>query len=240
MKAKSKRKLDEVLQSAADRLFPAEIGEAKVYLDSRGCDGDNALHVFIWGNETENALFLIENGIDINAIGDMGETPLHAAIHKNNMAVIKALLNANTRTNIVSEFGKTALDLAMEKGINLQKAHDRSFAGTAIRYASDVPTVQTIAGEMNETLKASIAGQFKNTPLGFSRIKRNLGIIHFSDNETEIYLRKIILSTSPIDIETRGKNHYFKCIKYNAILTVNSKTFTVITAKQICKRKTIF
>jgi uncharacterized protein len=121
MQAKSKSKLEEVLQSAADRLFPAEIGEVKVYLDSRGCDGDNALHVFIWGNETENALFLIENGIDINAIGDMGETPLHTAIHKNNMAVIKALLNANTRTDIVSEFGKTALDLAMEKGINLQK-----------------------------------------------------------------------------------------------------------------------
>lgn len=71
----SNKKLEEVLQLASDRLFPADIGEAKVYLDSRDSDGDNALHVFIWGNETENALFLIQNGIDINAVGDMGETP---------------------------------------------------------------------------------------------------------------------------------------------------------------------
>ena len=121
MEDRSNKEIEEVLQSASDRLFPAEIGEAKVYLDSRGCDGDNALHVFIWGDETEDALFLIENGIDINAVGDMGETPLHAAIHQHNTAVIKALLNANARTDIVSEFGKTAIDLAQEEGIKLDK-----------------------------------------------------------------------------------------------------------------------
>ena len=121
MNDRSKKKLQEVLQSASDRLFPAEMGEAKVCLDSTDRDGDNALHVFIWGNETENALFLIENGVDINAVGDMGETPLHAALHQNNIPVIKALLNADARTDIVSEFGKTAMDLAKEKGLTLEK-----------------------------------------------------------------------------------------------------------------------
>ena len=53
MEGQSNKKIEEVLQSASDRLFPAEIGKAKIYLDSRDCDGDNALHVFIWGNETE-------------------------------------------------------------------------------------------------------------------------------------------------------------------------------------------
>ena len=66
-------------------------------------------------------MFLIENGVDINAVGDMGETPLHAALHQNNIPVIKALLNANARTDIVSEFGKTAMDLAKEKGLALEK-----------------------------------------------------------------------------------------------------------------------
>ena len=121
MKDKSRRKLEEVLQSASARLFPAEAGEATVNLDSRSCNGDTPLHVFIWGNETENALFLIDNGIDINAVGEMGETALHVALHQNNKAVIKALLNANARTNIVSEFGKTATDLAREKGIDLER-----------------------------------------------------------------------------------------------------------------------
>ena len=89
---------------------------------------------------------------------------------------------------------------------------------------------------MNEILKISIAENFRNTPLGFLRIKRNLDIFHFSDTKTERYLRKLILSTPLEDFETKGKNHYFKCFKSNAILTINSHTFTIITAKQIDKK----
>ena len=92
---------------------------------------------------------------------------------------------------------------------------------------------------MKETLKNSTANQFRNTLLGFMRIKRNLNLIHLSDKETEIYLRKIILSTPLEDIETKGKNHYFKSVINNAILTVNSYTFTIITAKQILKSKPV-
>lgn len=121
MKDWSKKNLEEVLQTASDRLFPAEVGEARINIDSRSCDGDTPLHVFIWGNETENALFLIENGININAVGDMGETALHVALHQNNKIIIKALLNANAQTDIISEFGKTVMDIAKEKGINLNK-----------------------------------------------------------------------------------------------------------------------
>ena len=89
---------------------------------------------------------------------------------------------------------------------------------------------------MNINLKTSIADKFRNTSLGFVRIKNNLGINHFTDNETEILLRKIILSTPLQDVATIGKNHYFKCLEYNAVLTVNSHTFTIITAKKIKKR----
>ncbi len=88
---------------------------------------------------------------------------------------------------------------------------------------------------MNESLRTSIANQFKNTELGFLRIKKNLDIIHFSDNETEMYLKKIILSTPLKNIKTKGKNHYFTCPENNSILTVNSHTFTIITAKKIIK-----
>jgi len=86
---------------------------------------------------------------------------------------------------------------------------------------------------MNINLKTSIADKFKNTSLGFVRIKKNLNINHFTDNETEILLRKIILSTPLEDVVTKGKNHYFKCLEYNAILTIHSYTFTIITAKKI-------
>ncbi len=92
---------------------------------------------------------------------------------------------------------------------------------------------------MNETLRTSIAQSLKNTTLGFLRIKKNLNIIQFSDTETEVFLKKIILSTPHANIETKGKNHYFTCTKYNAVLTVNSHSFTIITAKKINKKETL-
>ncbi|GBE17406.1 hypothetical protein BMS3Abin15_01251 [bacterium BMS3Abin15] len=89
---------------------------------------------------------------------------------------------------------------------------------------------------MNETQKISIVKNFRNTPLGFLRIKRNLNVFHFSDPETEAYLRNILRLTPLENIETKGKNHFFKCFEKNAILTVNSRTFTIITAKGIDKK----
>lgn len=86
---------------------------------------------------------------------------------------------------------------------------------------------------MNEPLKISITENFRNTELGFLRIKKNLQISSYSDLETESYLRGIMSSTPLECIETRGKNHYFRCSKFNAILTVNSHSLTVITAKKI-------
>jgi hypothetical protein len=86
---------------------------------------------------------------------------------------------------------------------------------------------------MNEILRLSISNQFRNTPMGFIRIRKNLNISNLSNSETENYCKKIVLSTPIEDIETKGKNYYFKCLKHNAILTINAHTFTIITAKQI-------
>lgn len=88
---------------------------------------------------------------------------------------------------------------------------------------------------MNEALKVSIIKGFKNTSLGFLRIRKNLNITDFSDVETEEYLKETLFLTSIENIETKGKNHYFKCVERNAILTVNSHSFTIITAKTINK-----
>jgi hypothetical protein len=86
---------------------------------------------------------------------------------------------------------------------------------------------------MNKYLKTSIVKNFRNTELGFLRIRKNLKIQDYSDRATENYLRGILLST-PLDcIEKKGKNYYFTSTKFNAILTVNSHSLTIITAKQI-------
>jgi ankyrin repeat protein len=119
VKNMTNRSLGEILQSTSGVLFPAELGEAKVNIDSVDADGDTPLHVLIWQKDAEGAIKLIENGALLNAPGDMGETPLHIAILQNEIEVIKALLKAGARTDIVSEFGKTALDRATEQGISL-------------------------------------------------------------------------------------------------------------------------
>ncbi len=72
--------------------------------------------------------------------------------------------------------------------------------------------------------------------MGFLRIKKNLKITDLSDAQTENYLKKIIVSTVLEDIEKKGKNYYFKCVEHNAILTINSHSLTIITAKQIDKK----
>ncbi len=111
--------LYEVLQSTSECIYPAELGEAMVHIDSTDCDGDTPLHVLIWRRDTAGALLLIENGAPIDAAGDMGETPLHTAISKKDMKVIDALIKAGARTDIVSEFGKTAVERASEEGVTL-------------------------------------------------------------------------------------------------------------------------
>jgi ankyrin repeat protein len=113
------RSLQEVLQSTSDTLFPAELGEAPVTLQSTDCDGDTPLHVLAWRGDTEGALLLIRNGADVNAVGDMGETPLHVALSQGNRLLVAALIAAGARTDIRSEFGQTPAERAKELGMEL-------------------------------------------------------------------------------------------------------------------------
>ena len=110
-KSRDSRSLDEILQSTSDTLFPADLGEKTVSIDSQDVDGDTPLHVMLWRDDTHGALVLIESGADVNAVGDMGETPLHIAIRKKNAKVATALIGAGARTDIRSEFGQTAVDM---------------------------------------------------------------------------------------------------------------------------------
>jgi ankyrin repeat protein len=67
-------------------------------------------------------LYIINAGVDINAIGDMGETPLHVAIHQEDLNLIGLLLRNGARTDIRSEFGETAIEAAKNKSKEIWKA----------------------------------------------------------------------------------------------------------------------
>ncbi len=117
----NRQSLDETLQATSDVLFPADLGEAKVTIFSRDCDGDTPLHVMVRRADNYAVQQLIEAGSDVNAIGDMGETPLHTAVYAGSAEIIKLLLAAGARDDIRSEFGDTQLERAINIGGEVAK-----------------------------------------------------------------------------------------------------------------------
>lgn len=120
-KTKTRETLNDILASCSGTLFPAEMGAAPVFLDSRGSDGDTPLHVMIWRGNTFGALKLIEAGADVNAIGDMSETALHIAVRKQNLTIIEALLKAGADVTSISEFGLSPRDHANEADSKIRR-----------------------------------------------------------------------------------------------------------------------
>lgn len=111
------RSVAAVLASVSDVLFPADLGERPVAVDSRGADGDTPLHVLAWRRDAEGAAVLIAAGADVNAAGAMGVTPLHVALRQRDRSLVAALVRAGARSDIRSEFGHTAAELADREGV---------------------------------------------------------------------------------------------------------------------------
>ena len=114
-KVKTRETLEQMLASCSDSLFPDQMGQAPVTLESRSVDGDMALHVMVWRDNTYGACAFIDAGADVNAVGDMSETPLHVAVRKGNLEIVRALLEAGAHRFAMSEFGKTPAELAAER-----------------------------------------------------------------------------------------------------------------------------
>jgi ankyrin repeat protein len=101
-----------VLQSTSDVLFPDELGERLVAIDSCDSEGDTPLHVVAWRNDLEAVEILVNAGADVNAPGDMSETPLHVALRMNSPGMVEVLLRAGARDDIRGEFGETPREMA--------------------------------------------------------------------------------------------------------------------------------
>lgn len=75
----------------------------------------------LWWRNTYGALLLIEAGADVNAVGDMSETPLHVAVSQENIKVVEALLKSGANPTAKSEFGKSPKEIAVELGGEMQR-----------------------------------------------------------------------------------------------------------------------
>lgn len=74
-------------------------------LTFRDADRDTALHMAAIANDGEAVLWLLNAGIDPNALGDMGQTALHWAIANKNKEMADLLMSFCARTDIIDEFG---------------------------------------------------------------------------------------------------------------------------------------
>ena len=73
----------------------------------RAPDGDTCLHIAALRGDVRAVHLLLKAGVDVNAIGDMGSTPLHYAASPQ---VASLLRGAGARTDMRDEFGKTAAE----------------------------------------------------------------------------------------------------------------------------------
>jgi uncharacterized protein len=109
---KGRRSLDEILRSTSDVLFPGEMGQRVVEVNSHDVDGDTPLHVMTWRGDCYAVRLLIEAGAAIDAIGDMGQTPLHVAVMREDESIAELLLRAGASPDVRSDFGDTPRELA--------------------------------------------------------------------------------------------------------------------------------
>ncbi len=115
-KVKKRETVEQILERLSERMFPAELGEKPVTLDSREADGDGVLHNLLYGREYYSARALIEAGADVNLIGNIGYTPLHVAAWRNHPEAVELLLAAGADPDVPCEAGKTPLAIAEENG----------------------------------------------------------------------------------------------------------------------------
>ncbi len=74
-------------------------------------EGENALHIAVIRNEYEIAKELIDLGIEINARGDLGHTPLHEAASMAKLKFVRLLVESGADLYALTE-GDPAFTLA--------------------------------------------------------------------------------------------------------------------------------
>ena len=132
---KQHRSLSEILQSTSDVLFPDQMGDAAVELDSTDAEGDTPLHVMVWRGDRDAVEVLIAAGAEIDAVGDMGQTPLHVAVTRADEHISELLLRAGASPSVRSEFGDTPGELAESRGRTMQKLFEHAAKQAAAHHS---------------------------------------------------------------------------------------------------------
>ena len=95
------------------------IANQGIDLDRKDSEGKTALHLCAnsSSNLVDNAKILIENGANVNAVDNMGSTPLHYAVGNENVDMVKFLISIpSIDTKIVDKSGWTPARIAELQG----------------------------------------------------------------------------------------------------------------------------
>lgn len=85
-----------------------------------------------------------------------------------------------------------------------------------------------------ELKKKEIIEKHGYTTLVYQRINKKLKT-SFSNTESEILIKKVLIETDSSSYIKKGKNFYVSNKKYNIKITVNSNTFRIITVDKLNK-----
>ena len=160
-------------------------------MNQKGALENEILHIAAQQGKLDHIRILLENGADINAIGDIGFTPLHSAALGGQARSVELLLSLGADTTIKNEFGQTALDMAvLGKAVdacevlerwNAQKRNERyrprpAHVKEALRRERDEGLLET---KIFTSVRLELC----------DRIKQNMRYVLASWNKTEVRVR---------------------------------------------------
>ncbi|MBK8901048.1 MAG: ankyrin repeat domain-containing protein [Anaerolineaceae bacterium] len=137
-------------------------GEWPGYLNLFARDGFTPLQLACYFNQETAALWLIEQGADVNAVAKnkMKIAPIHATATHGNLAILRALLEKGADVNAAQEGGYTAVHQAAHRN-NVPMAQLLLEFGADPHQpdANDQTALQLAQAEGNEAVAAVLGGQ---------------------------------------------------------------------------------
>jgi cytohesin len=103
-----------LVDAGADPLIPSERGTTPLMMAAgAGTDVQREREPEERATAVETAKFLVEHGADVNAAGQYGWTPLHAAAYQGLNDVIAYLVSKGAQIDQKDEFGQTPLSISL-------------------------------------------------------------------------------------------------------------------------------
>ncbi|ETO73025.1 hypothetical protein F444_10997 [Phytophthora nicotianae P1976] len=155
-------------------------------------EGYSALHYVGNGDALDVAIYLLDNGADIDAQDQNGKTPLHHSIREGSLLVSNLLVSRGAQVDIKDVDGVTPLTLAIQqRSMNMLQIilNEHHLVATTERrdFAASV-MLCAVENEVDEAVCLIVEGGYSSvmisnsdgeTPLHFAIVKRNSQLMEF-------------------------------------------------------------